>query len=79
MRRWKSATTAAGFLRRAPPHRFHLERAAPGGEAAETARLLVLADDLHLERGLDPAELMPYRVALEALALWAYARRPHQR
>ena len=59
-------------------HRFHEERGAPAGEAAETARLLALADDLHLERGLDPAELMPYRVALEALAP-AYVRWLHER
>jgi len=59
-------------------HRFHQERAAPADEAAETARLLALADDLHLERGLDPAELMPYRVALEALAP-AYVRWLHER
>jgi ATP-dependent helicase/nuclease subunit B len=59
-------------------HRFHEERQAPADEAAETQRLLALADELHLERGLDAAELMPYRVALEALAP-AYVRWLHQR
>jgi ATP-dependent helicase/nuclease subunit B len=59
-------------------HRFHLEREAPASEAAETQGLLELADELHLERGLDAAELMPYRVALEALAP-AYVRWLHDR
>jgi ATP-dependent helicase/nuclease subunit B len=59
-------------------HRFHEQRTTPADAAAETVRLLALADTLHVEHGLDEAELLPYRVALEALAP-AYVQWLHER
>jgi ATP-dependent helicase/nuclease subunit B len=49
-------------------HRFHEERGVPQPLELEVDALLALADQLQQEQGLDAAELLPYRTALERLA-----------
>lgn len=49
-------------------HRFHQERGVPQPLELEVDALLALADQLQQEQGLDAAELLPYRTALERLA-----------
>jgi ATP-dependent helicase/nuclease subunit B len=48
--------------------RFHRERPAPRPPAADIAALAALADAVAAEQRLDPALLLPYRAAFDALA-----------
>jgi ATP-dependent helicase/nuclease subunit B len=48
-------------------HRFHAQRGTPQSLELEVEALLALADQLQQEQGLDAAELLPYRAALERL------------
>lgn len=59
-------------------HRFHAARGAPEAAETEAQALLACADALQDEMGLDAAELLPYRSALDRLVP-AYIAWLHER